>query len=281
MTPPPAARTYRHRLGELTFGPRPLVMGILNVTPDSFSDGGLLEAAADAVAAASRMAAEGADLLDVGAESTRPGHVAVTAAEEWRRLAPVLGGLEPSSLPPVSVDTYRAETAARALEAGAAIVNDVWGLQRDPGIAAVVAASGAGAVLMHNRDSIDTSIDIVDDILRFLERSLAIARRAGVAENGIMLDPGIGFGKSYAQSAQALAALPRIKALGCPVLVGLSRKGFIGALSSPPSPVGERLGGTIAGNVLAAASGADVVRVHDVAAHVQAMRLLAAVRSAA
>jgi dihydropteroate synthase len=171
--------------------------------------------------------------------------------------------------------------AARALEAGATIVNDVWGFQRDPGIASVAAESGAGAILMHNRETIDDTIDIVEDILAFLDRSVRLATGAGISEDRIMLDPGIGFGKTYSQSYTALAALARLKTLGFPILLGLSRKGFIGALSTPAAPISDRLGGSIAGNVFGALNGADVIRVHDVAPHVQAMRMLDAVRSPA
>ena len=235
-----------------------------------------------AVAAGLRMEAEGADILDVGGESTRPGHEPVTADVEWSRIAPVLSDLAGRpGRPPVSVDTWKAAIARRALGAGAAIVNDVWGLQRDPDMAAVVADSGAGLVMMHNRDTVDPAVAIVPDILRFLERSLSLARRAGIPDESIVLDPGIGFGKTFAQNHEALAGLPRLKELGFPVLLGLSRKGFLGALTEPPAPAGERLGGTIAGNVLGVLSGADIVRVHDVAPHVQAMRLVALVRDAA
>jgi dihydropteroate synthase len=274
---------FRHRTGSLPLEGPTRVMGIVNVTPDSFSDGGRNLAVTDAVSSAIRMAAEGADLLDIGGESTRPGHKMVPAEEEWRRIAPVFEALaaSPASLPPISVDTWKADVATRALEAGAVIVNDVWGFQRDPGIASVVAESGAGAILMHNREAIDETIDIVEDILAFLDRSVRLATGTGIAEDRIMLDPGIGFGKTYSQSYTALAALPRLKALGFPILLGLSRKGFIGALSTPAALASDRLGGSIAGNVFGALNGADVIRVHDVGPHVQAMRMLDAVRSAA
>jgi dihydropteroate synthase len=229
------------------------------------------------------MADEGADILDLGGESTRPGHAPVSAETEWARLAPVFTGLRESGrpLPPISIDTYRAETAERALAAGASIVNDVWGFRREPRLADVVASSGAAAILMHNRDAIDSGIDIVDDILRTLERSLAIARGAGIAEDRIVLDPGIGFGKTFGQSFAALAALPRLKAIGFPVLLGLSRKGFVGSLFDPALRPLERLPGTLAGNVFGALSGADIIRVHDVAPHVQAVRMVAAIAAAA
>ena len=200
-------------------------MGIVNVTPDSFSNGGLHFRTEDGVAAAMRMEAEGADILDLGGESTRPGHEGVSAEEEWARLGPVLEGLSRAEapLPPLSVDTSKAEVARRALEAGASIVNDVWGFQRDPAIARAAAAHGAAAVLMHNRDAIDPAIDIVADIARFLERSVAIATGAGVPQDRIVLDPGIGFGKSPPQQLQAIRGIPRLRALGFPIFIGVSR----------------------------------------------------------
>jgi dihydropteroate synthase len=276
-------RLLRHGTGTLPIGERTLVMGIVNVTPDSFSDGGVHMRAQDAVAGALAMAAEGADILDIGGESTRPWHVPIPAEEEWARVRPVLEELARAGqkLPPLSIDTTKPEPARRALEAGASIVNDIWGFQRDRALAEVAAASGAAAVLMHNRESIDPRLDIVEDMLRFFERSLAIARRAGMTEDSIVLDPGIGFGKSQAQQFAAIAALPRLKALGFPVLLGVSRKSFIGRLFEPQPPTGERLPGTIAANVIGAVAGADIVRVHDVAAHVQAMRVADALRRAA
>lgn len=277
----PSARYLAHRSGALALGSRVLVMGIVNVTPDSFSDGGDHLAPEDAVAAAGRLAAEGADILDLGAESTRPHHETVEAEDEWSRLAPVFDGLDASgSMPPISVDTWKAEVARRAIAAGASIVNDVWGFQRDPAIANVTAASGAAAILMHNRESVDDAVDIVDDILRFLERSVGIARAAGVTDDRIVLDPGLGFGKTHAQSFAALAALPRVRALGFPILVGLSRKRFVGSMVEPPPTPKERWPGTLTGNAYAALAGADIIRVHDVAPHVQAVRMLDVLRTA-
>jgi dihydropteroate synthase len=275
-------RSLAHRTGTLALGERTLVMGIVNVTPDSFSDGGVNLEAGTAVAAALRMTLEGADLVDIGGESSRPGHAVIAAEEEWERVRPVLDGLAEAGaqVPPVSIDTWKAEVARRAIAAGASIVNDVWGFQRDPAIAQVAAESGAAAILMHNRDSVDASIDIVADILRFLERSLAIARAAGVPDDRIVLDPGIGFGKTVEQSHRAIAALPRVKALGFPVLLGLSRKAFIGRLFQPEAPPGARLPGTIAANTFGVMGGADIVRVHDVKEHVQAMRVLDTLRGA-
>ncbi len=258
-------------------------MGIVNVTPDSFSDGGVNFESGTAVASALRMALEGADLVDIGGESSRPGHVVIPTDEEWSRVRPVLEGLSDAgaALPPISIDTCKAEVALRAVAAGASLVNDVWGFQRDPGIAHVVAETGAAAILMHNRESVDASLDIVADILRFLERSLGIARAAGVPDDRIVLDPGIGFGKSIEQSYQAVAALPRLRSMGFPVLLGLSRKAFIGRLFQPEAPATARLPGTLAANTFGVLSGADIVRVHDVKEHVQAMRVVDRLRGIA
>ena len=276
----PGPRALTHRTGTLALGERTLIMGIVNVTPDSFSDGGVNFDPGTAVAAALRMTLEGADLIDIGGESSRPGHVVIPAEEEWERVRPVFQDLAQrgDSLPPISIDTWKAEVARRALAAGASIVNDVWGFQRDPAIAHMVAETGAGAILMHNRESVDASIDILSDILRFLECSLTLARAAAVPEDRIVLDPGIGFGKTIEQSYQAVAALPRLKELGFPVLLGLSRKAFIGRIFEPqPAPV-DRLPGTLAANTFAVLAGADIVRVHDVKEHVQAMRVLDTLR---
>jgi dihydropteroate synthase len=276
------ALTLRHRTGTLALGERTLVMGIVNVTPDSFSDGGVHLDPDAAVAAALRMVLEGADLVDIGGESSRPGHVIIPAEEEWERVRPVFQSLaEAASVPPLSIDTWKAPVARRALATGASIINDVWGFQRDPAIAHAAAETGAAAILMHNRDTVDASIDIVTDILRFLERSLTIARAAGVPDDRIVLDPGIGFGKTIEQSYQAVAALRHVKALGFPVLLGLSRKAFIGRIFEPQAPPAARLPGTIVANGFGALNGADIVRVHDVKEHVQAMRVIDTLRKAA
>ena len=257
-------------------GARPLIMGILNVTPDSFSDGGLFVTPEAACAQARRLVAEGADIIDVGAESTRPGHTPVPAAEEWARLAPLLATVVRETDAPVSIDTWKAGTARRATEAGVCVINDIWGLQRDPEMAAVVADSGAGVVVMHNRDTTEPDIDIVDDMLRFFERSLEIARRACVPEAHVALDPGIGFGKSRQQNYDALRAIPRLCALGFPLLVGVSRKSIFRDL--PDGRVEGRLTGTLAANLLAAADGAQIFRVHDVAEHRAVFTVLSTLR---
>jgi dihydropteroate synthase len=255
---------------------RPLVMGVLNVTPDSFSDGGAFLSPDAAVAHAGQMITEGADIIDIGAESSRPygNPVAVSAAEELRRLEFVL----PAAVrmgPPVSIDTMKATVATWALDHGAAIVNDVWGLQRDPEMAEVVARYGVPVIIMHNRDAADPRIDIMADIAAFFERSLAVAARAGIGRDHIVLDPGIGFGKTHEQSMTAIAGLDRLKTFGLPLLVGASRKRFIDAVV--PAPPDRRLGGSIAAHILAVERGAALIRTHDVAATVQALRVMAAI----
>jgi dihydropteroate synthase len=258
---------------------RPLVMGVLNVTPDSFSDGGRFLDPAAAMAQAQRLAAEGADILDVGAESSRPygNAVAVPLDEERARLAPILPAVIGLGLP-VSIDTMKAAVAAWALDAGATIVNDVWGLQRDPDMAHVVAAHDAPVIVMHNRDTADPTIDIVADVTAFFERSLAIAAGAGIARERIVLDPGIGFGKTPEQSLTCIARLDAWRGFGLPLLVGASRKRFIHSIV--PSEPAERLGGSLAAHLLAVENGAAIIRVHDVAPTVQALAVAAAIRRA-
>jgi dihydropteroate synthase len=268
-----------HPLDRLLARRRPIVMGILNLTPDSFADGGRFLDPAKAVAHAERMIAEGADIVDVGAESTRPypGMRPVSAEEELARLMPVLPQVIALGVP-VSIDTIKAAVAARALAAGAAIVNDVWGLQRDPDMAGVIAAHGAPVVVTHNRETVDPALDILADIEAFFSRSLDIAAGAGIARDRIVLDPGIGFGKTPEQSLAAIAGLARLRAFGLPLLIGLSRKRFINAVV--PSKPQDRLAGSLAGAVLAVLDGAAIVRVHDVAETVQALRVAAAIQAA-
>jgi dihydropteroate synthase len=259
-------------------GRRTLVMGILNVTPDSFSDGGHYQGLEAAEEHALTLQEEGADLVDIGGESTRPGHTPVEAEEEQRRVLPVIERLAGRLRIPISIDTYKAVTAEQALRAGASIVNDIWGLQRDAAMADVAAAHGAMVIVMHNRDQIDPDLDIVDDMRRFFERSIGLARRAGIPDQQIVLDPGIGFGKSWAQHLEALRRLPEIRALGYPVLVGVSRKSLLGQIHNTTVPPRERLFGSIASHVMAIAYGADIVRVHDVRQHVEACRVADAIR---
>ena len=258
---------------------RPLVMGVLNVTPDSFSDGGKFMDPAVAVAHAAKMAQQGADILDIGAESTRPygDPVPVSTDDEKARLAPVLPEVVKLGVP-VSIDTIKASIAIWALDQGAAIVNDVWGLQRDPDIAPLVAKRGVPVIVMHNREAADAAIDIVADVLAFFSRSLEIAARAGIARKNIVLDPGIGFGKTPEQSIICLARLAEFKRFGLPLLVGASRKRFINTVT--PSAPSERIGGSIAAHLLAVQKGAAIVRVHDVAETVQALRVHTAIEGA-
>ena len=267
------------RLARLLALGRPIVMGVLNVTPDSFSDGGRFLDPVDAIEQARRMIAEGADVLDIGAESTRPygDAVAVPIAEEMRRLGPVLPAVVGLGVA-VSIDTMKAEVAAWALAAGAAMVNDVWGLQRDCELPRVVSQHAVPVIIMHNREAADPAIDIVADICAFFSRSLDIAARAGIARQNIVLDPGIGFGKTPEQSLTAIARLPELKSFGLPLLVGASRKRFIDTVS--PAPPGQRLGGSIAAHLLAVAGGAAIIRTHDVAETAQALRVAAAIGSA-
>ena len=273
------AKKSPNRLARLLALGRPIVMGVLNVTPDSFSDGGDFLEPAAAIDHARRMIAEGADVLDIGAESTRPygGAVAVSMAEEMRRLAPILPTVVALGVP-VSIDTMKAEVAAWALAAGAAIVNDVWGLQRDSELPRLVAQHAVPVIIMHNREAADPSIDIIADISAFFSRSLDIAARAGIARQNIVLDPGIGFGKTPEQSLTAIARLPELKSFGLPLLVGASRKRFINTVS--PAPPDQRLSGSIAAHLVAVAGGAAIIRTHDVAETVQALRVAAAIGSA-
>ena len=258
---------------------RPLVMGILNVTPDSFSDGGRFVDPAKAIAHACAMAEQGADILDLGAESTRPygGAQPVSADEELARLKPVLPEVVRLGLP-VSIDTIKARIAAWALDQGASIVNDVWGLQRDSAMAPLIAERGVPVIVMHNRDAADSGVDIMADMAAFFARSLEIADRAGIARENIVLDPGIGFGKTPEQSIACIARLAELKRFGLPLLVGASRKRFINAVI--PSSPDERIGGSISAHLLAAEYGAAILRVHDVAETVQALRVAAAIEAA-
>jgi dihydropteroate synthase len=250
-------------------------MGVLNVTPDSFSDGGLYLAAETAAARARQMACEGADIVDIGAESTRPGAVAVSAEEELARLEPVLVAL--ASGIPISVDTTKADVAARAVALGAIVVNDVWGLQRDPAMADTVAAAGAALIIMHNRRNEDRELDIVADIRRSFDRSLALAAGAGIPQDHIILDPGIGFAKSSRQNIEVIRRLGELKDYGRPILVGVSRKKFLGPTGDGTE--GELIG-TIAAALAAAAAGASLFRVHDIPEHVAALKVFHAIHGA-
>lgn len=275
----PAAGSARFEaLRTLVGRPIPAVMGVLNITPDSFSDGGAFTAPAQALARARAMIAEGVDIIDIGAESTRPykGARPVTAAEELARLKPVLPEVVALGVP-VSIDSMKAEVVAFALAQGAAIANDVWGLQGDAGMAPLIAARGAPVIVMHNRDSVDPAIDIVADMKAFFLRSLDVAAKSGIARDKIVLDPGIGFGKTVEQSMTALARLRELDMFGLPILVGASRKRFIASVS--PSEPSERLAGSIAAHLIAAQRGARIIRTHDVAETLQALRVAHAIES--
>ncbi len=265
-----------HPLLELLLArPFPSVMGVLNVTPDSFSDGGAFTTLDLALAQAKRMVAEGADILDIGAESTRPyGAEPVSAEEELRRLQLILPEVAALGLP-VSIDTMKASVATWALGKGARIANDVWGLQRDPDMARVIADHDVPVVVMHNRESVDPNIDIMQDLTAFFGRTLDIAARADIAQKNIVLDPGIGFGKTPEQSMTALARLDELKHFGLPLLVGASRKRFIATVM--PSEPHQRLGGSLAAHLIAARHGARIIRAHDVAETVQALRVATAI----
>ncbi len=268
-----------NELSRLLAKKRPLVMGVLNITPDSFSDGGYFFDAQTALAHAGRLAAEGADIIDIGAESTRPygGAVRISLEEERARLAPVLSDVISLGVP-VSIDTLKAPIAEWALDLGVTIVNDVWGLQRDADMAGIVADHGAPVIIMHNRESADPTIDITADVTSFFQRSLAIAARAGIRREQIVLDPGIGFGKTPEQSLTCIARLDAWHHFGLPILIGASRKRFISSVA--PSEPAERLGGSLAAHLLAVERGAAIVRVHDVASTVQALAVASAIRNA-
>ena len=250
-------------------------MGVVNVTPDSFSDGGQAFALEAAVFRGVKLVAEGADLLDVGGESTRPGSVEIDAETERRRVLPVVEALSARIPVPLSIDTYKASVAEAALAAGAAMVNDVYGLQREPDIARVAGDHGAAVIASHWEPDAPEEMPLLDAIKRYFDRSIAIARRAGIPDHRIVLDPGIGFGKDIDDNLVILNRLEEIVALGFPVLVGTSRKRFIGHLTG--KDVSDRLAGSIASNVLAAAKGVAIVRVHDVAAHKDALKVADAI----
>lgn len=265
MTQPPSPSFFENLPvsgGEpLAWGRRTYVMGIINVTPDSFSGDGLGSDIPAIVDQALRFQEEGADFLDVGAESTRPGHRPIEADEEIRRLIPALEAIASRVTLPISVDTYKSPVARRALDAGASIINDIWGLKADPALAQLAADAGAGIILMHNQDNREYQ-SVLEDVIAGLASSASAAQAAGVPGANIILDPGIGFGKTPDHNLEVLRGLAGIRALGFPVLVGTSRKSTIGLVLD--LPIEDRLEGTAATVALSIASGADIVRVHDV-----------------
>jgi len=274
------------RSGILQLGKRSLVMGVLNVTPDSFFDGGKFLDMKRAVAQALVMQRDGADIIDIGAESTRPGAQGISAAEELRRLLPVLEALRGKMKIPISIDTQKSAVAEIALGAGAQIINDISGLRSDPGLAQVAAKFHVPLILMHMRGNPRTmqkqpfARDVLKDVMKGLRRSISVARKAGVAKSQIIIDPGIGFGKSFSQNYELLAKLPELAKLGFPILVGTSRKGFLGvtlARQGKPAPPDERVWGTAATVAASILNGAHIVRVHDVAEMSEVARVADAV----
>lgn len=270
-----AKKRMRFSGRELVFGERTLIMGILNLTPDSFSDGGDFVSADKAVEHAKKMIAEGADIIDIGGESSRPGHVRIDAEEELSRVLPVIKRLREETDAILSLDTIRAEVAEEGIKNGIHIVNDIWGFQEDARLAGIAAKYETPVVLMHNQNGTDYQGDLIEEIIRFLKESIRIAVKAGVSDDKIILDPGIGFGKTAEQNIAVMSRLKEIRALGYPVLLGTSRKSMIGhILGLPPKERGE---GTVATTVLGIAQGVDIVRVHDVLENSRAAKVTDAI----
>jgi dihydropteroate synthase len=274
------SRQLRCRDLSLTLGERTLIMGILNVTPDSFSDGGKFDQLDVAIAHAREMVSEGADIIDIGGESTRPqtwDEAPLSAEEELRRIMPVLERLLQEVDVPISIDTYKAETARVALKAGAHMVNDVWGFQRDPDLAKVSASHDVPVILMHNQDGTEYQ-DLMGDVIRSLRQSVKIAEDAGVRPDQVIIDPGIGFGKTTEQNLVVLRRMDELRSLGKPILLGTSRKSVVGKTLN--LPVDQRLEGTGATVAWGIANGADIVRVHDVREMSRVARMIDAIRAA-
>ncbi|MFK5979096.1 MAG: dihydropteroate synthase [Rhizobiaceae bacterium] len=263
---------------QITLGPKGILMGILNVTPDSFSDGGRLRNVDVAVFAALQMVEEGAAIIDIGGESTKPDAVSVSAKEEQSRVLPVIEALSDKTDALISIDTYRAETAKLAIKAGAHIVNDVWGFQKEPEVAKIVADAGAGCCLMHSGRGRNRGRDVIKDHMDYLSKSLAIAKSAGVDDLSIVLDPGFGFAKDPEENVELLANFERLFEFGFPVLTGTSRKRFLGAVTG--RGVGERDIATAASNVITRMKGSAIFRVHDIGANKDALAVADAVIAA-
>lgn len=260
------------RIGNKDFkiGQHTYVMGILNVTPDSFSDGGRFNRLDSALFRVEEMLAEGMDILDIGGESTRPGYEQISEAEEIERVVPVIEGVKQRFQVPVSLDTYKSKVAQAGIEAGADLINDIWGLKYDDKMAPLLAKTGICCVLMHNRKEPDYR-DFLKDVVWDLKEALAIADKAGLSSNNIILDPGVGFGKSYEQNLQMIQNIEVLHELGCPLLLGTSRKSVIGlTLDLPPD---QRLEGTIVTTVFGVLKGCSFVRVHDIKENVRAIRM--------
>lgn len=268
-------RTLSVKGRQLVFGEQTYIMGILNVTPDSFSDGGDFVDTDKAVLHGKKMLFEGAHIIDVGGESTRPGFTPVSVEEEIRRITPVIQRLHEETDALISVDTTKAQVAEAAIQAGAHIINDIWGLQNDPDMIAVAAKHQIPVIIMHNQDGTFYDGDMMDHILAFFQDSIEIARKGGLKEENIILDPGIGFGKTSEQNVALMSRLGEIRALGYPVLLGTSRKSMIGKILNVPAK--ERGAGTVATTVLGIIQGMDIVRVHDVLENAQAAKVTDAI----
>lgn len=260
---------------DLEIGERTLIMGILNVTPDSFSDGGQFSTVTTALNHAIAMVKEGADIIDVGGESTRPGSTLVEEKEEIKRVVPVIQELKRFINKPISIDTYKASVARAALEVGANIVNDVWGLQRQPDIANVIAEFDVPVVIMHNKEEARYEQDIMTEMIEFFNQSLEIALNAGIDSKKIFLDPGIGFGKTHEHNLEIMNRLDELNELGYPLLLGISRKSIIGKTLDVPAH--DRMEGTIALNAIGIQKGAEVIRVHDIKENIKAANMIDAV----
>ncbi|MHB8073390.1 dihydropteroate synthase [Desulfosporosinus fructosivorans] len=271
---PSKTRILKCRGRELMLGERTLIMGILNLTPDSFSDGGKYYSIENAIAQAKHMIEEGVDIIDIGAESTRPQHEVVSAEEEWRRIEPVLKTLLEQVAIPVSIDTYKASVANRALDAGAHMINDIWGMQRDPDMARVVGEYQVPVIAMHNQEGTNYH-HLMGDMLTFLRKSIELAEEHGLSGDQIIVDPGIGFGKTTEQNLEVMARLAEFRTLGHPVLLGTSRKSMIGKTLN--LSVDERLEGTLATSILGVVAGVDIIRVHDVQANCRAVQMADAI----
>ena len=260
---------------DLVLGQETKIMGILNATPDSFSDGGQYEDTQSALNHGIQMIKEGADIIDVGGESTRPGSEPVDAKQEIKRVIPVIETLKKFINKPLSIDTYKGEVAEAAIEAGANMVNDVWGLQKDPEMAAIIAHHQVPVVIMHNQESTVYDKDIIESMIEYFNKSLDIAKAAGIKRDQIILDPGIGFGKNLKQNQEVMDRLEELQIFKLPILLGISRKSIIGmSLDLPPH---ERIEGTIALNALGISKGVDIIRVHDVKENLRGARMMDAI----
>ena len=256
------------------YGEKTYIMGILNFTPDSFSDGGNYNSLEKAISHAKEMIESGADIIDLGGESTRPGHKPVDSDEELRRVLPVVKELKKLNIN-ISVDTYKSIVAEEALKLGANMINDIWGLRKDPLMASVIAKYNAYVCIMHNQDGTEYKNDIMSSIKEFLNESIKIAKEAGIDNDKIIIDPGIGFGKTFEQNLEVMSRLDELKDLGYPILLGTSRKSMIGnILNLEPK---DRVEGTLATTVLGIKSGVDIVRVHDVLENIRAIKVTDAI----